>query len=208
MKKMFAAIGAIAFSLILTGSAFPAEQINSQVQNQVQEQARKQTQKQTETQSQIQNREQLRLMEKAGSLNAGTIGALRKQHLGNGEIVIAGALAKASNQPVNQIMSLRNQGMGWGEIAQKYNLKLGTVMKSVYASINAYGKQAQQHNEKSGIRAANQIRNEVQNQERMETQHMMQHSSGQMQHEMNMNGPVHDQHGMGMGPGMNGMHGK
>ncbi len=206
MKKMFATIGALTFSLILTGRALPAEQAVQQTQKQVQEQIRNQTRTQKQAETQVQNKEQVQLMERAGSLNAGTIDTLRKQHLGNGEIVIAGALAKASNQPVNQITSLRQQGMGWGEIAQKYNLKLGTVMKSVYANINAYEKQAQQHKETTGIRAANQMRNEIQTQERMETQHMMQHGSGQMQHEMNMNNPVHEPHGMG--PGMNGMHGK
>ncbi len=194
MKKVLAGIGAIAIAIALTGTVVAAEQTTTQTQNK------------TQAQTQLQNKEQLRLMEKAGGLKAGTIEAMRKEHHEDGEIVIAGALSKASNQPLSRIMTLKKQGMGWGEIAQKYNLKLGDVMKSVYANINAYENHAKQVKDKNSMDAANQIRNEVQQQERMNMQEMMQHRNEQMQHEMNMNEHMNEQHGNM--PDMNGMHGK
>ncbi|MCL4468622.1 MAG: hypothetical protein M1591_06800 [Deltaproteobacteria bacterium] len=193
MKKVFAGICAIALTIASTGMVMAAEKENKQAR-------------------QFQNKEQIQVIEKVSGLDAKTVGSLRGQHYGYGEIVIAGALAKASNQPLSGITALRKQGMGWGEIAQKYNLKLGEVMKSVHANINAYEDHAQQIKDKKGVDAANQVRNDVRNQEDMGMQNMMQHRNDQMQHEMNMNGHNHGDMNMneqhGNGPDMNGMHGK
>jgi hypothetical protein len=177
MKRLLTGIGAIAFAVVLTGITMAGEQTATQTREETK----------TQTKAQVQNREQLQLMEKAGGVDAKTIEAMQKQHYGDGEIVIAGALSKASNQSVSEIMSLKKQGMGWGEIAQKYNLKLGDVMKSVHANINAYENHAKQTKNGNALNAANKIKNEIQNQEKMNMQEMMQNRNQQMQHEMNMN---------------------
>ena len=200
MKRLLIGMGAMAFAVVLTGAALAEEQTATQTREELQTQ----TKTQTKTQAQTRNREEVQLMEKAGSVNAKSIEAMQKQHYGNGEIVIAGALAKASKQPVSEIMSLKKQGMGWGEIAQKYNLKLGNVMKSVHANINAYENNARQTKNQNALNAANQMKNEIQNQEKMNMQEMMQNRNQQMQNDMNMN----RQQGQGMHmnqqqPGMN-----
>lgn len=200
MKRILTGIGAIVFTIALTGMEMAAGQTATQPQDQ--------------TQVQIHSAEQLQLMEKTGALDKNAIEAMRKQHYGDGEIVIAGALAKASNHPLSRITALRKQGMGWGEIAQKYNLKLGDVMKSVHANINAYENEAKHKQDKNGISAANQLDKDIQHQEKMDMKNMMQHRNEQMQHEMNMEGhheggmnsPMNEQHGNS--PDMNGMHGK
>ncbi len=202
MKKLLIGMGAMALAVVLTGAAMAEEQTATQAREEIKTQTSTQTK--TQTQAKVQNREQVQLMEKTGGVNAKTIEAMQKQHYGNGEIVIAGALAKASKQPVSEIMSLKKQGMGWGEIARKYNLKLGDVMKSVHANINAYENHARQTKNQNALNAANQMKNEIQNQEKMNMQEMMQNRNQQMQHEMNMN----QQQGQGMRmnqqmPGMN-----
>ncbi len=59
---------------------------------------------------------------------------LRSQGLGYGEITILLALANRSVQSPNTILQLRQSGMGWGQIAQKYDVKLGPVIKTVKAT--------------------------------------------------------------------------
>ncbi len=196
MKKVISGMGVIVLTIALTGVvAVTAEQAATQ----------------TQVQTQTQNNEQLEVVKKASGLNAKSIEAMHKEHYGDGEIVIAGAIAKNSNKPIGQIMSMRKQGMGWGEIAQKNNLKLGNVMKSIHANINAYGKQAK---DKEDVDAVNKVRNEVQQQEKLNMQEMMQHRNEQIQHEGSMGGQqggsmgehMNGQHDSGMD--MNGMHGK
>jgi hypothetical protein len=186
MKKVLTGIGVIAFAVALTGVTMAAEQTATQTKNKVKSQVN--------TQAQVLNKERLQLMERAGGLDEKTVETMVKQHYGDGEIVIAGALSKASNQPLSQILSLKKQGMGWGEIAQKYNLKLGNVMKSVHANINAFENHAKLTGDKAAITASNNIRNEIQNQERLNMKEMMENRNQQMQHEMNMN----EQQGQGM----------
>jgi hypothetical protein len=188
MKKILIGIGAMGLALAITGIALAEEGADLQVKKQV------------VTKAQTVNKEQLQLMEKVGGLDQQTIEAMRKQHYGDGEIVIAGALAKASNQPISEIMALRQNGMGWGQIAQKYDLKLGNIMKSVHANINAFEKNAKQTGSRDAINAANRLRNEVQNQERMEMHEKMMQRNQQMQKEMNN---MHQEPGMQM----NGQHG-
>jgi len=188
MKKILIGIGAMGLALAITGIALAEEGADLQVKKQV------------VTKAQTVNKEQLQLMEKVGGLDQQTIEAMRKQHYGDGEIVIAGALAKASNQPISEIMALRQNGMGWGQIAQKYDLKLGNIMKSVHANINAFEKNAKQTGSRDAINAANRLRNEVQNQERMEIHEKMMQRNQQMQKEMNN---MHQEPGMQM----NGQHG-
>ncbi|MGB9735116.1 MAG: hypothetical protein ACP5JP_02465 [bacterium] len=158
-------------------------------------QATKQLINKNQTGTQGINQEQLKLMERAGALDPQSIEAMRKQHYGDGEIVIAGALAKASNQSLNEIMALRKQGMGWGEIAQKYNLKLGAIMKSIHANINAFEKDAKQTKNQNAIKAVNRLQNEIQHQERAEMQERVRERNQQMQHEMNN---MHGEQGMKM----------
>ena len=59
---------------------------------------------------------------------------LRSQGLGYGEISILLALANRSGQTPSTIVQLRQSGMGWGQIAQKYDVKLGPVIKAVKAA--------------------------------------------------------------------------
>lgn len=192
MKRILIGMGAMVLALALGGIALAEEGQSTQI--------KKQVLTQTQTKAQVINHEQLQLMEKAGGLDQQTIETMRKQHYGDGEIVIAGALAKAANQPVSEIMALRQKGMGWGEIAQKYNLKLGSVMKSVHANINAFEKNAKQTRSHEAINAANRLRNEIQNQERMEMHEKMMQRNQQMEKHMN-NMP------QGQGMHMNNQHG-
>lgn len=51
--------------------------------------------------------------------------ALRDKGMGYGEIVIAFNLANKIRQPVDQILTLRESGQGWGKIAQSLAVKPG-----------------------------------------------------------------------------------
>lgn len=187
MKRILITGLAIMIAITMVGATMADETSNSQL--------KKQLTNKTEARVQVAKQEQLKLMEKVGNLDSQTIEAMRKQHYGDGEIVIAGSLSKASNQSINEIMALRKQGMGWGEIAQKYNLKLGEVMKSVYANINAFEKNAKQTKDQYGIQAVNSLRNEIQHQERTEMNVRIRERNEQMQHEMNS---MHGEQGMRM----------
>ena len=52
---------------------------------------------------------------------------LRMEGYGYGEISHALVVSEKSGKSLDEITALRNSGMGWGEIAKKYDLKLGTI---------------------------------------------------------------------------------
>src|SRR3989339_664738 len=56
---------------------------------------------------------------------------LRNKDFGYGEIMHALVISSKSGQPLDTIVALRESGMGWGEIAKKYDLKLGTITSEV-----------------------------------------------------------------------------
>ena len=68
------------------------------------------------------------------ALTAQDVHNLRSTGLGYGEISILLALANRTGQSPSTILQLRQSGMGWGQIAQKYDVKLGPVIKSVKAT--------------------------------------------------------------------------
>ncbi len=125
-------------------------------------------------------------MENITGMNSKALKGLEAKHFGSGEIVIASAIAKQTNQPVGSILALRKQGLGWGEIAQKYNLKLGEVMKSVHASINAAEKNAKETHNAKAIREAQHVREQVQNEEKMNMREMMENRNQEMNQHENM----------------------
>jgi len=78
--------------------------------------------------------------DKAGSGKYGKVAAkhnvaetdvqsLRDKGLGFGEIGLAVAIAERSGQPLSAVVQERDSGLGWGDIAQKYGFKLGDVQK-------------------------------------------------------------------------------
>lgn len=60
--------------------------------------------------------------------------------LGWGEISHLLAIAKASGQTPDTILALRTGGMGWGEIAKKYDLKLGAINKEIRTTFKEISK--------------------------------------------------------------------
>jgi hypothetical protein len=52
--------------------------------------------------------------------------ALREK-MGWGEVKHALAISNKAGVPVDDVVALRDSGMGWGQIAQKYGFKLGDV---------------------------------------------------------------------------------
>ena len=68
------------------------------------------------------------------ALTAQDVQTLRSKGLGFGEVTILLALANRTGQSPSTILQLRQSRMGWGQIAQKYDVKLGPVIKSVKAT--------------------------------------------------------------------------
>jgi hypothetical protein len=68
------------------------------------------------------------------ALTAQDVDTLRSKGLGYGEISILLAFANRTGQSPRTILQLRQSGMGWGQIAQKYDVKLGPVIRSVKAT--------------------------------------------------------------------------
>jgi len=54
---------------------------------------------------------------------------LRTQNLGYGEISHALAIAGKTGEKLDVIIALKTGGMGWGEITKKYDLNLGKITK-------------------------------------------------------------------------------
>ncbi len=48
--------------------------------------------------------------------------------LGKGEMAIAQDLAKRSGKSLDEIVAMRKTGLGWGQIAHKLGLQLGSVV--------------------------------------------------------------------------------
>jgi len=57
--------------------------------------------------------------------------------LGYGELENANLLANASGQSFDTIMSKRQSGEGWGQIAHDYNLNMGKVVSAAHRSDQA-----------------------------------------------------------------------
>jgi hypothetical protein len=70
----------------------------------------------------------------ARALTVADVQSFRQKGLGYGEISILLALASRTGQSPNAILQMRQSGMGWGQIARHYNVKLGPVIKSVKAT--------------------------------------------------------------------------
>jgi hypothetical protein len=68
------------------------------------------------------------------ALTAQDVQNLRSKGLGFGEVTVLLALANRTGQSPSTILQLRQSGLGWGQIAQKYDVKLGPVIKSVKAT--------------------------------------------------------------------------
>lgn len=56
---------------------------------------------------------------------------LRTLGYGYGEISHALVISQRTGVPIDQVISLRDSGMGWGQIAKKYDLKLGKIKADV-----------------------------------------------------------------------------
>lgn len=52
--------------------------------------------------------------------------------LGYGGLLIANSLASETGRPVDEIVTLKRNGRGWGEIAQQYNVNLGNVVSRAH----------------------------------------------------------------------------
>ncbi len=161
MKKAITTIGVIVFVITFAGTVIAAGQANTR----------------------IQNKKQIQVIKKASGLSTKVIKALMRQHYGNGKIVIAGAIAKASNQTADRIIALKRQGMLWGEIAQKYNVRFGNVIRSVYIAIHNFEKQAKQSKDKNGISAADSVRHDIQQQQKTEVRERMQQRNKEIRNE-------------------------
>lgn len=72
--------------------------------------------------------------------------------MGWGEIGHALAIAQKSGQPLADILKLRESKMGWGEIAKKYNLKLGEITGKA-KDIEKEGKKAEKADERTVAKA-------------------------------------------------------
>lgn len=80
------------------------------------------------------------------------ISSLRSQKLGYGEITIVFALANASGKTTDQIIAMRNgpPKMGWGEIAKKLGVKLGSIISNVERVKKEERHETKERIEKSG----------------------------------------------------------
>jgi len=65
---------------------------------------------------------------------------LRTQGMGYGEISHALVIANKTGETLATIVALKTGGMGWGEIAKKYNLNLGQITKEAKKAENLAGK--------------------------------------------------------------------
>jgi hypothetical protein len=70
------------------------------------------------------------------NLSTAQIDQLRSENYGWGEIAVFGGISAKSGQSFDTILADRKSGMGWGEIAAKYNLKLGEIIKDTRADIS------------------------------------------------------------------------
>lgn len=61
---------------------------------------------------------------------------LRGKNYGWGEILIVGEMVKGG-QSYDGVIADRDAGMGWGEIAKKYNLRLHALARNVHKEIKA-----------------------------------------------------------------------
>ena len=70
---------------------------------------------------------------------------LRAQGLGYGEISHALVIANKTGETLGTIVALRTDGMGWGTIAKKYNLNLGQITKEAKKSEKLAGTYGTHH---------------------------------------------------------------
>ncbi|MEP6708504.1 MAG: hypothetical protein ABJB32_00045 [Verrucomicrobiota bacterium] len=72
---------------------------------------------------------------------------------GYGELLIANALAGASNRSFDQIVALRSSGEGWGRIAKDLGLKLGPIVSKAHRADEAtlHGKRGKGHDDDSEL---------------------------------------------------------
>lgn len=55
--------------------------------------------------------------------------ALRQRHYGYGEIALAYSLAEKSGKTVDEVLQMREQKLGWGEIAGRLDVKLDPAVE-------------------------------------------------------------------------------
>jgi len=91
-------------------------------------------------------------------LSAEQVDGLRANNYGWGEILHVGALVNAG-QSYDAILADRASGMGWGQIAKKYDLKLGELRRNVHAGIDEAKKTARA--DKNAKRELAQLAREV-----------------------------------------------
>ena len=71
-------------------------------------------------------------------VSVSTLQAQRAQTgLGFGELRTANLLANATGKSFNDIVALKNSGMGWGKIAKENNVKLGPIVSAANRSSHA-----------------------------------------------------------------------
>lgn len=88
------------------------------------------------TETSVKQQEKAALLAEKFNVSQETVLDLRtQQNLGWGEISHLLAISHKSGESVDTILTLRKDGMGWGEIAQKYGYKLGEIKKEARAGL-------------------------------------------------------------------------
>lgn len=118
------------------------------------------------------------------------VNELKTKNYCYGDMMILSEMSKQSNQPVDTIITDRNSGMTWNDIAKKYNVNMGKVISSSHKNLN---KAKRQFANKSEF---NQARNTIKNAEKeqvrqttremkqteKETKNEMKHQQREMEH--------------------------